>query len=109
MAAESNSNSATHYFEAISKFLVPVLLLVAGAQQAQISKQDDRILSLYQSTVTVPALNQTKVEIYGYIDSKIGAIVQQQNLISSQQEKMIDAQNVLLQELRRNQDRSERR
>lgn len=100
-----NSNSAMHYFDAISKFLVPVLLLLAGAQQAQISKQDDRILALYQSTVTVPALNQTKVEIYGYIDSKIGAIVQQQNLISAQQEKMLDSQNVMIQELRRNQDR----
>ena len=93
-----NSNSAMHYFDAISKFLVPVLLLLAGAQQAQISKQDDRILALYQSTVTVPALNQTKVEIYGYI-------VQQQNLISAQQEKMLDSQNVMIQELRRNQDR----
>lgn len=100
-----NSNSPMHYFDAISKFLVPVLLLLAGAQQAQISKQDDRILALYQSTVTVPALNQTKVELYSYIDNKVNSIVQQQNLISAQQEKMLDSQNVMIQELRRNQDR----
>lgn len=101
----ADNNSAMHYFDAISKFLVPVLLLIAGAQQAQISKQDDRILALYQSSVTIPALNQTKVEIYTYIDNKVGGILQQQNLISAQQEKMLDSQNVMIQELRRNQER----
>lgn len=99
--AESNNNSATHYFEAISKFLVPLLLVGVGALQAQISKQDDRILALYQSTVTTPALNQTKVEIFSYVDSKISAVVQSQELISRQQEKMIDSQNTLINEIRR--------
>ncbi len=74
------------FIDTISKFLIPFLVLGITWQQNQMQRLEDRIYQLQSVSVTEAKLQTTKLGIISLVDTRIGDLNNEMDLILKQME-----------------------